>query len=303
MNELSTKNPDFVKRMVVDAENLVEERKKFFRGDPFTHEEIKAVISVVPYHHEINWGNDRLSMVPWNALEHLQKCIEDTVKNNIDGDYLETGAWRGGSCIIAKSVYDYLDSKKKVYAADSFEGLPPPNVEKYPDDEHDTHYLDDNMKASLETVKSNFQKFGLLDDRVIFLKGWFKDTMPTAPINALSILRLDGDMYESTIDVLKYIYHKLSIGGYCIIDDYQHPACRAAIQDFRRKNNITENIIKVDNNPLNEVHYWIKKTPTTFQEYEYVRRGFGRTIHQTKSRAINITRRGINAIGRLFHKT
>lgn len=292
----TTKHPEFVKRMVVDAENLAEERKKFFRREPFTSEEFQVVVSVTPRHREITWGDDRLSMVPWSALEHLQRSIEDTVKNNIEGDYLETGAWRGGSCIIAKSVYDWLGSKKKVYVADSFEGLPLPDAEKYPDDKNDTHHMDDNMKVSLETVQANFQKFGLLDERVVFLKGWFKDTMPTAPIDKLSILRLDGDMYESTIDVLKYTYHKLSIGGYCIVDDYQHPACQAAIYDFRQKNGIIEPIVKVDAVPLNEVHYWVKKMPTAFVEREYAKRGLVRT----KKKAVDFLQRGARKIGRMI---
>lgn len=300
MTQLTTKHPEFVKRMVVDSENLATERKKFLDGQPFSTRELQAVVAIIPRHREITWGPDRFSMVPWSALEHLQLVIEDTVKNGIAGDYLETGAWRGGSCIIAKSVYNHLGSKKKVFVADSFEGLPPPDAAKYPDDKNDTHYQDPNMVASLETVQANFQKFSLLDDRVVFLKGWFKDTMSAAPIDKLSVLRLDGDMYESTIDVLKNIYHKLSIGGYCIIDDYFHPACRAAVQDFRHKNGITEPIFKVDKDPLNEVHYWIKEIPTTFIDREYARRGFARTIDQSKKRAANLAYRGVRKVGRIL---
>lgn len=296
MTPLTTRSPEFVKRMAVDAENLVEERKKFFRGEAFTPEELQAVVSVTPRHREINWGPDRLSMVPWSALEHLQRSIEDTVKRNIEGDYLETGAWRGGSCIIAKSVYHSLGSKKKVYVADSFEGLPPPDPEKYPDDKNDTHYQDPNMTASLETVRANFKKFGLLDERVIFLKGWFKDTMPSAPIDNLSILRLDGDMYESTIDVLKYTYHKLSIGGYCIIDDYYHPACRSAVHDFRSRNGITEPIMKVDADPLNEVHFWVKEIHTDFVDNEYSKRGLTRMGYFLKKNAVSAARRSIGKV-------
>lgn len=253
------KNPEFVKRMVVDAENTADIREKFFNGQEITPEEIKGILSITPRHKDINWGPNRLTMIPWSGLEHLHECIKDTVKKNIEGDFIETGIWRGGTCIVAKAVYEDLGANKKIFAADSFEGLPKPNAEKYPDDKGDTHYLDDMMKVSLEAVKENFKKFDLLDDQVIFLKGWFKDTLPKALIGKISILRLDGDMYESTIDVLENVYHKLSIGGYCIIDDYHHKGCRMAIYDFRYRNGITEHIIKIDNDPRSEIHFWVKK--------------------------------------------
>jgi O-methyltransferase/demethyldecarbamoylnovobiocin O-methyltransferase/8-demethyl-8-(2,3-dimethoxy-alpha-L-rhamnosyl)tetracenomycin-C 4'-O-methyltransferase len=82
----------------------------------------------------------------------------------------------------------------------------------------------------------------LLDDQVRFLKGWFKDTLPTAPIEKLSVLRLDGDLYESTMTALESLYPKLSIGGYAIIDDYAPsvPCCVQAVDDFRARHNITE---------------------------------------------------------------
>lgn len=272
------KNPEFVKRMVVDAENLTTIRKKFFNNEEITPEEVKNTISATPYHREITWGPDRITMVPWGAIEHITTAIKDTVSRNVEGDFVETGAWRGGTCIVAKSTYNDLNVNKKVFVVDSFEGLPKPNVEKYPDDKNDTHYLDENMKASLETVKENFKKFDCLDENVVFIKGWFKDTLPTAPIEKISILRLDGDMYESTIDVLQNLYHKLSIGGYCIIDDYLHPACKAAIQDFRSAHGITEPIVKVDSNSLNEVHYWIKAKEVEVAQKDYPKRGITRVL-------------------------
>jgi|SRR3989338_2773159 len=269
-------NPEFVKRMVVDGENLTMSREKFFKGEILTPEEITKIINTIPFHKEITWGNNRLSMLPWTGIEHLHQCIIDTVKRNVPGDFIETGAWRGGACIVAKSIYNDLKTDKKVFVADSFEGLPPPNIEKYPDDIKDTHYLDQNMKASLEDVQESFKKFNLLDDNIIFLKGWFKDTLPKAPIEKISILRLDGDMYESTIDALKNLYYKLSIGGYCIIDDYYHLACRHAIYDFRLAHNIKEKIKKVDDDPRNEIHFWIKEKEIIYSHKNYAQKGLAK---------------------------
>lgn len=90
-------------------------------------------------------------------------------------------------------------------------------------------------------------KYDLLDDKVQFIKGWFNETLPNAPIEKLSIARLDGDMYESTWDALTYLYPKLSIGGYLIIDDWNAvKGCKKAVEDYRLKNNINENIIPID---------------------------------------------------------
>jgi len=251
-------NPEFVKRMIVGSENLTEIRTKFFNGEKITEQEIKDTISVTPTHPLINWDeNTRLTLLPWTALEHLHFAIKDTVERGIEGDFIETGAWAGGACILAKSIYNEIAPDKKVYVADSFEGLPKPD-EAFPQDNGDTHYLDPMLAVSLPQVTENFNKFNLIDENLIFVKGWFKDTMPKLKVDKLSILRLDGDMYESTIQVLDALYDKLSIGGYLIIDDYHHKSCIAAIQDFRTKHNITDTIIKVDGHPLNEVHYWIK---------------------------------------------
>ena len=294
------KNPEFVKRMVVDSENLFVLRKKFFQDETLSETEIAEVIATTPYHPQINWGPERISMLPWTGLEHLHACIIDTVQKNIPGDFVETGAWRGGACILAKSIYESLGSQKKIFVVDSFEGLPPPDTEKYPNDKNDTHYLDLNMKASLETVQENFKKFGLLDDSVVFIKGWFKDTLPTAPIEKISILRLDGDMYESTIEPLETLYAKLSVGGYCIIDDYYHPACRQAIHDFRFANHITESIKKIDDDPLKEIHYWIKENKTVVIPTTYPQKGILHSLSYGMNTLAYIFEKGFCKIKKVF---
>lgn len=187
------------------------------------------------------------TMIGINRLNNLQECIEQVIADNIDGDLIETGVWKGGASIFMRGVLKVYNQKhRKVFVADSFQGLPPPNIELYPEDTKDTHYTIDELKVSLEQVKENFDAYGLLDAQVVFLKGWFNEVLPTAPINKLAILRLDGDMYGSTMDVLNALYEKLSIGGYLIIDDYCLPPCKKAVADFRNQHNITEEIIDID---------------------------------------------------------
>jgi O-methyltransferase len=99
----------------------------------------------------------------------------------------------------------------------------------------------------LEEVKANFARYGLLDDQVRFVPGWFRDTLPGAPIERIGLLRLDGDMYESTYVALEALYPRLSPGGYLVVDDYGAiPSCRRAITDYRAANHIEDPIHEID---------------------------------------------------------
>lgn len=193
-------------------------------------------------------------MIEMLRMNNFQYCIEQVIKDNIEGGIIETGVWKGGACILARAVCKELNSDKIIYVADSFEGLPKPEPETYPADAGDPHHTYDFLKVDLETVKENFRKYELLDDKVVFIKGFFKDSFKEVPFKKLSVMRLDGDMYSSTWEVLTQLYDKLSIGGFIIIDDYFLPACRKAVEDFRKMYFITEKIITVDYTGV----YWRK---------------------------------------------
>jgi O-methyltransferase len=187
------------------------------------------------------------TMVGMKRLNNIQYCIEQVIKNNIEGDLIETGVWRGGACIFMRAVLAaYEINDRRVYAADSFEGLPKPDTKRWSQDKHDKNYSYKFLAVSKEEVEDNFRKFGLLDNQVIFLKGFFSDTLPRASIDKIAILRLDGDMYESTMVALDSLYPKLSKGGYCIVDDYSLKGARSAVIDYRTKNNIEEPIEIID---------------------------------------------------------
>lgn len=140
------------------------------------------------------------------------------------------------------------DRDRVVWAVDSFEGLPKPDVSRHPVDAADTlSEFNAYLGVSVEQVKSNFARYGLLDDQVQFVKGWFRDSLPSAPINRIAVLRLDGDMYGSTMDVLENLYSRVSPGGYVIVDDYGvYQSCRTAIHDFRDKYHIEDEIKTID---------------------------------------------------------
>jgi O-methyltransferase len=195
-----------------------------------------------------DWPPLALTMIGFKRLDNLQFCVERVLADGVPGDLIETGVWRGGATILMRAILMANDvTDRRVWVADSFQGLPRPDAHKFPADAGDQHHQFTPLAVSLEQVKANFQRYGLLDDQVCFLKGWFRDTLPTAPIEKLAVIRLDGDMYESTMDGLVNLYPKLSPGGYLIVDDYGAvPACKQAVHDYRGKHGINETIHTVD---------------------------------------------------------
>lgn len=223
-----------------------------FEIEPDVEDDVVRYVNGSIMHYQ---ESSAVSMIPLVRLDNLQYCIADVVENEVPGDFIETGVWRGGATIFMRAALKVLDvTDRKIWAADSFEGLPEPDAEKYPLEAKafksaamTRHYK--HLAVSLEEVKRNFEAYSMLDDRIEFLKGWFKDTLPTAPIERLAIMRLDGDYYESTRDALVNLYDKLSVGGYVIIDDYGEDAwtyCRKAVEEFREARQIDDPIIRVD---------------------------------------------------------
>jgi Macrocin-O-methyltransferase (TylF) len=190
-----------------------------------------------------------------DRLDSLQACVIDVIEKGVPGDFIETGVWRGGATILMRAIMKACGvADRTVWAADSFEGLPEPDAEKYPAEAKAYHgavmkKVYNRLAAGLEEVQRNFEAYGLLEDRVKFLKGWFKDTLPVAPIKRLAVLRVDGDFCESTRDPLVNLYDKLSPGGYAIVDDYGEDMwtyCRKAVDEFRQERGITDPMIRVD---------------------------------------------------------
>lgn len=187
------------------------------------------------------------TMIGLKRLDNLQMCVERVIADQVPGDLIETGVWKGGSTIFMRGILKaYEENSRRVWVADSFQGLPQPNLDLYPDDKGDIHFTIDNLRVSLEQVKENFAAYGLLDEQVVFLKGWFSDTLPSAPIDQLSVLRLDGDMYESTMIALESLYPKLTVGGFVIVDDYCIASCKKAVTDYRKRMGINDVILDID---------------------------------------------------------
>ena len=134
-------------------------------------------------------AEDAETMVGIRQLDNMQACITNVVQNHVPGDLLEAGVWRGGMTILMRGALKALaDNTRRVWVADSFAGLPSP------DRRHDSvGWESGDMAVSLDVVRDNFARYGLLDEQVCFLRGLFSETLPHAPIQQLSVLRLDAD--------------------------------------------------------------------------------------------------------------
>ncbi|MGQ0679152.1 MAG: TylF/MycF/NovP-related O-methyltransferase [Actinomycetota bacterium] len=195
-----------------------------------------------------DWPSDAETMVGLVRLDNIQRCVVDVIDRKVPGDLIETGVWRGGASIFMAGILSvYKDSGRFIWCADSFQGLPEPLTGAHAVDVADPLHKFIDLAVPLEQVKQNFERYGLLTDQVRFLPGWFQDTLPTAAVEQLAVLRLDGDMYDSTMVALESLYPKLSVGGYVIVDDYGAlRSCRQAVQDYRVKQGIEDEIKVVD---------------------------------------------------------
>lgn len=201
------------------------------------------------------WPSSAETMLSPRRLDNIQEAVTTVIREEIRGDLIETGVWRGGGSILMRAVLAaYGEGDRIVWAADSFEGLPKPD-EQHAADADDQHWRYRELAVGLEEVRQNFARYGLLDDQVRFLPGWFSDTLPGAPIDSLAVLRLDGDMYGSTLDAIEPLYPKVSPGGFVIVDDYGLETCRRAIEDFRAQHEIREPLVRVDSTGV----FWRKR--------------------------------------------
>jgi O-methyltransferase len=197
----------------------------------------------------LDWPAEAETMIGMKRLTSLQHCVETVLTDDIPGDLVETGVWRGGACILMRGVLAaYGDTSRNVWLCDSFQGVPRSDAVNYKADKGIRAQLAAGILGVSEAdVRANFERYGLLDDQVRFLPGWFKDTLHDAPIEQISVLRLDGDLYESTIQALDALYPRLSSGGFCIVDDYLAVSvCAQAVTDYRNKHGITAEIVDID---------------------------------------------------------
>ncbi len=186
------------------------------------------------------------SLLATPKLNALQSLMYDVVTNSVTGDFIEAGVYKGGTTVFMRGFLKFHRiSNRMVWVADSFEGIPLST--RYKDLGDPVDQWKDRWVAGLEEVRSVFNRYGLLDDQVKFLEGYFAESLPKAALGKLAIARLDADSYESTLDALEHLYPRMSRGGYVIIDDWHLAKCAQAVHDYRERHGITEPINTVAN--------------------------------------------------------
>lgn len=191
-----------------------------------------------------------------DGLDNIRFCCEDVIKNNIQGDFLEAGIWRGGATIYMAAIAKFYQQERNIWALDGFQGMPPINRDC-------PHELTDysNLKgliAPLSEVREAFEKFDVLE-KTIFVPGWFNESLLELNIEKIAVLRLDNDYYESTLLTIEKFYPKVPIGGWIIIDDYDCvPGATTAINHFREKYKIKEQMYRMNKTSETGI-YWQKQ--------------------------------------------
>ena len=181
-------------------------------------------------------------------LDHLQQCLGTIRTEAVRGDLVECGTKRGGGAIFMRGFLEaYEIADRQVWVVDPFLASPtstgaavshselPGGGRGFPD-----------LLADLNTVREGFDRFDLLDDHVRFLQGDFADTLHDAPIEKVALLRIGGDLDLSTADVLDALYDKIPMGGFVVVDDYEAPTCRKAVDEFRARHGIQDPVERVD---------------------------------------------------------
>lgn len=201
-----------------------------------------------------------VTMSGYRRLNNLQWLLEDAILNKIPGDFLEAGIWRGGMCILAAAVFKSFNQENRtVFGVDSFGGIPKVDVQRYPVDKHHlkAHKISTLNQNSEGAVLRSLERLGLGETstpRVKLLRGIFKPTLRKAADAGLfargfSVIRLDGDTYQSTWETLEILYPLVTPGGYIIIDDfYDWEGANRATRDWREKYQVRTPLVPVYHN-------------------------------------------------------
>ena len=208
-----------------------------------------------------DWPHEAETMVGTHRLTHLAACVADLVNEDVPGDLVEAGAWRGGSCILMRGALKVLgEDARRVWVADSFNGFPPEDFTLATDGNpvETTSFQFPLISVGMDTVVRNFQRYRLYDQQVRLVPGWFHESLPELPVTSIALLRLDGDLFDSTIAPLEALYPRVEKGGFCIIDDYGDVReCREAVDRFRANHHISEPIEWIDTDAV----FWRKARP------------------------------------------
>jgi len=211
----------------------------------------------------------KFAMVAYSSEETIQNTYDMSmycIENNIKGSFVECGVAAGAQVgVMAYACDSAVYDGRKIFAFDSYKGIP--FCSENDDQEAGLYYLDKPKPFvedketllvptgatvhSLESVKKNLEGWGVSMHRIKFVEGWFQHTLVgyelLHKVDKIALLRLDGDLYESTMVCLNKLFPKVSEGGVVIIDDYALSGCRKAVDEYFKKKKYSPDYKKIEN--------------------------------------------------------
>ena len=192
-------------------------------------------------------------------MRNLQCLLQDVRDSGVPGELVETGIWRGGAVIFMAGFVQAHSQTRRVWGFDSFMGVPSVHSGlRGPLDknwEHnETSSLFDGLSVPQSWVQAHIDNYAL-GEHVRLVPGWFKDSIPPqtsalAARGGIALLRIDGDLYSSTMQALSMLYPLLNPGGWIVLDDWNVPQARQAVHAYRQEMGITEPISYHSGHPM-----------------------------------------------------
>ncbi len=190
-----------------------------------------------------DWLIRRSTMLGPARIQSLSRLAQRIEDEQIPGDVVECGVYRGGSAAIFARRATHSRLGRTVWLFDAFRGMPPATASDGP--EADSWV--GNLRSSPRRVERLLRRTGADMSRVRIVPGLFQDTFPTAHIPRIALLNLDADWYESIKLCLETFYDAVAVGGFVSIDDYRlWPGCQQAVDEFIRKRQLTIRMQQVD---------------------------------------------------------
>lgn len=178
------------------------------------------------------------------AVCALADAVRHVVAQDVEGDIVECGVWRGGSmAAVARTLAALKRFDRRLYLFDTFEGMPRPTSRdvNFTGEAAEDLYRKRNgrgagsdwCRATEEDVARVLAACGYDESKIHLVKGRVEETIPSEAPERIAILRLDTDWYESTRHELEHLFPRLARGGVVIIDDYGHwRGARQATDEF-----------------------------------------------------------------------
>lgn len=199
------------------------------------------------------------TMLSEARLQHLFNGARDVCRRQIPGDFVECGVAAGGSsALLARCIKEFSKTPRRLYSCDTFEGMPTAGaVDKHQGvNARDTGWGEGTCAAPIESLREAADCLGV-GDLIEPVKGLFRNTLPQlrSRLTGIALLHMDGDWYESTMDILNNLYDWVSPGGYIQIDDYGFwEGCRKAVHEFEQTRGLTFKLTRIDDTGM-----WMQK--------------------------------------------